>query len=158
MRVSPGFGRMLGEHLQGAVTQMYKLWVSPAPRSRGSEARTLSHWEGNGNSLQCSCLENFRDGGASWAAVYGVAQSRTLLKRLSSILLKEGRNILRKQKLNYFSCYVMSQNWSIKKWMIQNHLRITMLISVSVGDWKKIAFPRSNCCLESSILYTIHFS
>ena len=33
--------------------------------------------EGNGNSLQCSCLENPRDGGACWAAVYGVAQSRT---------------------------------------------------------------------------------
>ena len=31
--------------------------------------------EGNGNPLQCSCLENPRDGGASWAAVYGVAQS-----------------------------------------------------------------------------------
>ena len=40
--------------------------------------------EGNGNSLQCSCLENPRDGGACWAAVYGVAQSQTRLKRLSS--------------------------------------------------------------------------
>ena len=40
--------------------------------------------EGNGNPLQCSCLENPRDGGAWWAAVYGVAQSRTRLKRLSS--------------------------------------------------------------------------
>ena len=36
--------------------------------------------EGNGNPLQCSCLENPRDGGAWWAAVYGVAQSRTRLK------------------------------------------------------------------------------
>ena len=33
--------------------------------------------EGNGNPLQCSCLENPRDGGAWWAAVYGVAQSQT---------------------------------------------------------------------------------
>ena len=33
--------------------------------------------EGNGNPLQCSCLENSRDGGAWWAAIYGVAQSRT---------------------------------------------------------------------------------
>ena len=33
--------------------------------------------EGNGNPLQCSCLENPRDGGAWWAAVYGVAQGRT---------------------------------------------------------------------------------
>ena len=40
--------------------------------------------EGNGNPLQCSCLENPRDGGAWWAAVYGVAQSRTQLKWLSS--------------------------------------------------------------------------
>ena len=40
--------------------------------------------EGNGNSLQCSCLENPRDGGAWWAAVYGVSQSRTRLKWLSS--------------------------------------------------------------------------
>ena len=40
--------------------------------------------EGNGNPLQCPCLENPRDGGAWWAAVYGVAQSRTRLKRLSS--------------------------------------------------------------------------
>ena len=40
--------------------------------------------EGNGNPLQYSCLENPRDGGAWWAAIYGVAQSWTWLKRLSS--------------------------------------------------------------------------
>ena len=40
--------------------------------------------EGNGNPLQCSCLESPREGGAWWAALYGVAQSRTRLKRLSS--------------------------------------------------------------------------
>ena len=40
--------------------------------------------EGNGSPLQCSCLESPRDGGAWWAAVYGVAQSRTRMKRLSS--------------------------------------------------------------------------
>ena len=40
--------------------------------------------EGNGNPLQCSCLENLRDWGAWWAAVYGVTQSRTRLKWLSS--------------------------------------------------------------------------
>ena len=40
--------------------------------------------EGNGNPLQCSCLENPRDRGSWWAAVYGIAQSRTRLKRLSS--------------------------------------------------------------------------
>ena len=40
--------------------------------------------EGNGNPLQCSCLENPRDGGAWWASIYGAAQSQTQLKWLSS--------------------------------------------------------------------------
>ena len=46
--------------------------------------------EGNGNPLQCSCLENPRDGGAWWAAVHGVTQSRTRLKRLSSSSSSKG--------------------------------------------------------------------
>ena len=58
----------------------------------GSDATERLHFhfslscigEGNGNPLQCSCLENPRDGGAWWAALYGVAQSRIGLKRLSS--------------------------------------------------------------------------
>ena len=51
--------------------------------------------EGNGNPLQCSCLENPRDGEAWWAAVYGVTQSQTRLKRLSSSsrLYETGRKI-----------------------------------------------------------------
>ena len=40
--------------------------------------------EGNGNPLQCSCLEDPRDGGAWWAAIYGVAQSQTRLNWLSN--------------------------------------------------------------------------
>ena len=40
--------------------------------------------EGNGNPLQCSCLENPRDGGAWWVVIYGVTQSQTWLKWLSS--------------------------------------------------------------------------
>ena len=44
------------------------------------KARAPNIGEGNGNLLQCSCLENPRDGGAWWAAVYGVAQSQTRLK------------------------------------------------------------------------------
>ena len=42
-----------------------------------------SNGEGNGNPLQCSCLENPRDGGAWWAAIYGVARSRTRLSDLT---------------------------------------------------------------------------
>ena len=48
--------------------------------------------EGNGNPLQCSCPENPRDGGAWWAAIYGVAQSRTGLRRLSSSSFPGGAN------------------------------------------------------------------
>ena len=50
-------------------------------------------WDGerNGNPLQYSCLENPRDRGAWWAAVYGVAQSRTRLKQLSSSSSSKGR-------------------------------------------------------------------
>ena len=62
---------------------------------RGREESDMTEWlhfgfslscigEGNGNPLQCSCLENPWDGGAWWAAVCGVAQSRTQLKQLSS--------------------------------------------------------------------------
>ena len=54
-------------------------------RVRHDWATSLSHiGEGNVNPLQCSCLENPTDGGACWAAVYGVAQSQTQLKQLSS--------------------------------------------------------------------------
>ena len=47
------------------------------------ECLSFESGEGNGNPLQYSCLENLRDGGAWWAAILGVAQSRTRLKRLS---------------------------------------------------------------------------
>ena len=58
---------------------------SPRVGHDGATSLSLSCiGEGNGNPLQCSCLENPRDGGAWWVAVYGVAQSRTQLKRLSS--------------------------------------------------------------------------
>jgi len=64
-------------------------------QSMGSRRSDTTEWlpfhfslscigEGNGNLLQCSCLENPRDGGAWWAAVYGVALSWTRLKRLSN--------------------------------------------------------------------------
>ena len=51
--------------------------------------------EGNGNPLQCSYLENPRDGGAWWAAIYGVTQNRTRLKRFSSSSSRAQRPILR---------------------------------------------------------------
>ena len=60
--------------------------------------------EGNGNSLQCSCLENPRDRGVWWAAVYGIAQSRTRLKRLGS----SGSNNVYTVYLNHVYRYGLS--------------------------------------------------
>ena len=57
------------------------LYYSPSHTPRKA---FVGFGEGNGNPLQCSCLENPRDGRALWAAIYGVAQSWTRLKRLSS--------------------------------------------------------------------------
>ena len=65
----------------GWLQSMGSLRVGQTERLHFHFSRT---GEGNGIPLQCSCLENPRDGGAWWAAVYEVAQSRTRLKRLGS--------------------------------------------------------------------------
>ena len=72
--------------------------------------------EGNGNPLQCSCLENPRDGGAGWAAVYGVAQSRTRLKRLSSSSREEHESFLFLPSESFFKCCPFTTSIN------QNHL------------------------------------
>ena len=103
-------GSILGEHLIQIHRPRYIAWhptpvLLPGKSHRQRDLVGCSPWgreesaaterlhfhfslscirEGNGNPLQCSCLENPRDSGAWWAAVYGVAQSRTRLKRLSS--------------------------------------------------------------------------
>ena len=77
-------------------------WMEKPGRLQSMESLRVGHnWvtslslscigEGNGNPLQCSCLENPRDGGAWWAAVYGVAQNQTRLKRLSSSSSSKGK-------------------------------------------------------------------
>ena len=68
--------------------------------------------EGNGNPLQCSCLENPRDGGAWWAAVYGVTQSRTRLKRLSS-RSSSSRSQGCGQSLNSDLCHIFWPEFSV---------------------------------------------
>ena len=57
--------------------------------------------DGNGNPLQCSCLENPRDRETWWAAVYGVTQSRTRLKRLSSSSSRICFKIFPPKKINW---------------------------------------------------------
>ena len=63
--------------------------------------------EGNGNPFQCSCLENPRDRGAWWAAIYAVAQSRTRLKWLSSSTANRKHKVLSSVQLN---CSIMSNS------------------------------------------------
>ena len=95
-----------------------------SPRGRwGSDTTEQLHFlfslscngEGNGNPLQCSCLENPRDGGAWWAAVYGVTQSWTRLKRLSSssssTLCHENAEVVKLKKQNfYLGLYCWTRN------------------------------------------------
>ena len=90
------FGEGDGTPLQYSCLEKSHGWRSLVGCSpRGREELDTTEWlhfhfslscigGGNGNPFQCSCLENPRDRGAWWAAVYGVAQSRTRLKRLSS--------------------------------------------------------------------------
>ena len=80
--------------------------------------------EGNGNPLQCSCLENPRDRGAWWAAVYGVTQSRIWLKRLSS----SSSSSLKKKCFAYF---VDKVSWDIPcSWLLYWHHRKAALLRV----------------------------
>ena len=105
--------------------------------------------EGNGNPLQCSCLENPRDGGAWWAAVYGVTQSRTRLKRLSSssskqnlevswVICKKERAAWQKEEQTVYTwCYSsknfrwISFHWSIFCFQFEN---VTWGISFRILD------------------------
>ena len=85
--------------------------------------------EGNGKPLQCSCLESPRDRGAWWAAVYGVAQSRTRLKQLSSSSRRilKSRDIILPTKVHLVKAMVFPvvmygcESWTIKK---TDHRRI----------------------------------
>ena len=73
--------------------------------------------EGNGNPLQCSCLENPRDEGAWWAAVCEVAQSRTRLKRLSSSSSSSSRSSRSSRTWKQPGC-PSADEWIRKLWYI----------------------------------------
>ena len=81
--------------------------------------------EGNGNPLQCSCLENPRDGGAWWATIYGVSQSRTRLKRLSSSSSSS------RGEYHYYSCFVDEKSEN-------NNNNITNIILIISHHYNKI--------------------
>ena len=85
----------------------------------GSDGCILTSYytrEGNGLLLQCSCLENPRNGGAWWAGVYGVAQSRTRLKRLSSSsssIVEEKGTTCRRRPPSVINCVDLGNSWSL---------------------------------------------
>ena len=90
----PGFELAMATHSSALAWKI--AWTEEPGRLQSMVSWRVGHdWatslscirEGNGNPLQCSCLENPRDSGAWWAAVYGVSQSRTRLKRLSNLIL-----------------------------------------------------------------------
>ena len=85
--------------------------------------------EGTGNPLLCSCLENPRDGGAWWAAVYGVSQSWTWLKRLSS-------NSSMNQLFSLLNKHLLSFNPVLGSW--------TNFFLVRLVSLKEIRIPQRN--------------
>ena len=88
-----GVGQASAQSLFSQSLQTFNPIASPASTSPFFEsALSFQHGEGNGTPLQYSCLENPRDGGAWWAAVCGVAQSWTRLKR--SMCMARGSALL----------------------------------------------------------------
>ena len=100
---------------------------------------TFMHWRRKWQPLQCSCLENPRDGGAWWAAVYGVAQSRTRLKQLSS----SSSSWCRKHRRCRFSLWVGTIPWRRKRQPTPVFLPGKShgqkgLVDCSPGGWKRV--------------------
>ena len=90
--------------------------------------------EGNGNPFQCSCLENPRDRGAWWAAVYGVTQNWTWLKRLSNRGKLHGK--ITNTECLLWSLIFIINTWSKLCWESTfpcNHWKLQMLNSMEEG-------------------------
>ena len=83
--------------------------------------------EGNGNPFQCSCLENPRDGGAWWADVYGVAQSQTRLKRLSS-----SSSSSRASPLPYFICLPAEKMHHTSSWKEWRFIHLVFVLCTPI--------------------------
>ena len=110
--------------------------------------------EGNGNPLQYSCLENPRDSGAWWAAIYGVTQSRTWLKRLSSSSSRmqfwrrqwQPTPVLLPGKSHGWRSLVGCSPWGLKEWDTTERLHFHFSLSC-IGEGN--GNPLQYSCLEN---------
>ena len=105
--------------------------------------------KGNGNPLQCSCLENPRDGGAWWAAVCGVTQSQTRLKRLSS-----SSNSSSLKLPSYLCLNLVSQVASLFEWCYFSYYFFPfkkLLVSLLV-----LCFLRDSSSLSHTLIDVFH--
>ena len=114
---------------------------------------------GNGNPLQCSCLENPRNGGAWWAAVYGLAPSWTRLKRLSSsnnnkqlerrkmVMATPQWNILMMKPISKSDCRLSSEN----HWFAQLNDYLCLICSVLIRT--SSICPHPNWTLSLQIMW-----
>ena len=100
--------------------------------------------EGNGNPLQCSCLENPRDRGAWWAAVYGVAQSQTWLKqppkytsRLFLLLYNQNLAFKPQMVLCNLPYILFTKKFQMFKLDIEKAEEPEIILPTSAGPWKK---------------------
>ena len=141
-RVLPASAPDLGR----GVAPLAHALVRAAARSLALTERLHFHFSlsciggGNGNPLQCSCLENPRNGGAWWAAVYGLAPSWTRLKRLSSsnnnkqlerrkmVMATPQWNILMMKPISKSDCRLSSEN----HWFAQLNDYLCLICSVLI--------------------------
>ena len=114
--------------------------------------------EGNGNPLQCYCLENLRDGEAWWAAIYGVAQSRTRLKQLSSsIRLSQRIYISSAQSVSRIQLFVTP--WTAARQAspfitnFQSLLRLMSIESVMPSNHLILCIPLNSCHLHQYLAF-----
>ena len=105
--------------------------------------------------LQYSCLENPRDGGAWWAAVYGVAQSRTQLKWLSSSSSSSASYVILFSDVSKWGCFYCQVMWVWRKFFLSVYLpcerRMSLTSTVSNCDWTS---QRANPQLPGKVYFS----